>query len=95
MEFRSKYDHTVRVFGWNKRLANGIDDVDTHALYMAAIFHDIWYSEIKGKEAHADMSAKIFSEYAIKRRMKPAFIEKVRKLIELHSSKQLLKETKI
>lgn len=95
MEFRSKYEHTVRVLGWAKRLANGRADVDTHALYMAAIFHDIGYSETKGKEAHAEMGAKMFSEYAVKRKMDSVFVEKVKKLIELHSSKELLKETNI
>jgi hypothetical protein len=29
MAFRSKYQHTMRVLGWAKRLAEGRKDVDT------------------------------------------------------------------
>lgn len=94
MAFRSKYEHTVRVLGWAKRLAEGRKDVDTDVLYTAAIFHDIGYSN-EGKESHAERGAKAFYEYGIKTEMELSFIEKVKNLILLHSSKELLKEKDI
>ncbi|MDT8715362.1 HD domain-containing protein [Clostridium sp. 19966] len=91
MEFKSKYQHTLRVFGWAKRLAEGRKDVDIEALYTAAIFHDIGYSS-EGKKSHSERGAKAFYEYGIKSGMDLSFIEKVKNLIYLHSSKELLKE---
>lgn len=93
MAFRSKYQHSIRVLGWAKRLVEGRKDVDTNALYTAVVFHDIGYSE--GKELHAERGAKIFYEYGIKMKMDSSFIEMVKKLITLHSSKELLKEKNI
>lgn len=90
LAFRSKYQHTMRVLGWSKRLAEGREDVDKNALYMAVIFHDIGYTE--GKEFHAERGAQLFNEYGIKVKMDISVIEKVKKLISLHSSKELLKE---
>lgn len=94
MAFRSKYEHTIRVLGWAKRLAEGRKDVDTDLLYTAAIFHDIGYSN-GDKEFHAERGAKIFYEYGIKTKMDLSFMEKVKNLISLHSSKELLKEKNI
>ncbi|MGH4122472.1 MAG: HD domain-containing protein [Clostridium sp.] len=93
MAFRSKYQHTIRVLGWAKRLAEGRKDVDTDALYIAVIFHDIGYAE--GKEFHAERGAKLFYQYGIKTKMDLTFIKKVKNLIFLHSSKELLKEKNI
>lgn len=93
MAFRSKIQHTLRVLGWAKRLTEGREDVDKKVLYTAAIFHDIGYSG--SKEFHAEKGAKIFYEYAMKMNMNLYFIERVRNLIYLHSSKELLKEKNI
>ncbi|ERI95027.1 hypothetical protein HMPREF1982_00513 [Clostridiales bacterium oral taxon 876 str. F0540] len=54
------------------------------------IFHDIGCSE--GKEFHAERSAKIFYEYGLKMNLDLKFIERVKDLISLHSSKGLLKK---
>ena len=94
MSFRTKFDHIVRVLGWAKRLTEGRNDVDKEVLYTAAIFHDIGYSN-KVKEFHAERGAEVFYEYGIKRNMDLDFIEKVKNLIHLHSSKELLKEKNI
>lgn len=92
MAFRSKYQHTIRVLGWAKRLTEGRADVNTDILYTAAIFHDIGYSD-GCKEFHAELGAKIFCEYGIKNNMDLTFIRKVKNIILLHSSKELLKES--
>jgi uncharacterized protein len=76
-----------------KRLAEGRKDVDTDVLYTATIFHDIGYSE--GKESHSERGAKVFYEYGIKTKMDLSFIEKIKNLISLHSSKELLNEKNI
>ena len=94
MAFRSKYQHTIRVLGWAKRLAEGRKDIHTDVLYTAAIFHDIGYST-EGKESHAERGAKVFYEYGTKSKMGLSFIEKVKNLISLHSFKELLKEQDI
>lgn len=94
MAFRSKFQHTIRVLGWAKKLAEGRKDIDTDVLYTAAIFHDIGYSN-EAKEFHAERGAEAFYKYGIKTKMDSSFIEKVKKLIYLHSSKELLKEKNI
>jgi uncharacterized protein len=93
MAFRSKYQHTVRVLGWAKRLVEGRKDVDINVLYTAAIFHDI--GNAIDRESHAELGAKVFYEYGIKTEMDLPFIEKVKNLIFFHSSKELLKEKDI
>lgn len=90
LAFRSKFHHTVRVLGWTKRLAEGRDNIDRDVLYTAAIFHDIGYSGEKSK-SHAELGAKAFHEYTVKRNLEPSFSEKVENIIRLHSSKELLK----
>ncbi|PNR97188.1 hypothetical protein [Petrotoga sp. 9PWA.NaAc.5.4] len=55
--FRFKYQHTMCVLGWAKKLSERIKDVNTNALYIAVVFHG-GYSE--GKEFHAERGAKIF-----------------------------------
>lgn len=94
MAFRSKLEHTIRVLGWAKRLADGRKDVDIEVLYTAAIFHDIGYSN-KGKDSHAERGAKAFYEYGIKKKMDLSFMKKVKNIIALHSSKELLKEKNV
>lgn len=92
MKFRPKYNHILRVLGWTKRLVEGRSDIDKNALFTAAIFHDVGYSD-NMKNPHAEVGAKIFSEYAREKNMDDLFIEKVTNLILNHSSKELLKDS--
>lgn len=94
LAFRSKFHHIVRVLGWTKRLAEGRDDIDKDVLYTAAIFHDIGYSGEKSKY-HAELGAKAFHEYAVKINLEPTFIRKVENIIQLHSSKELMKASNV
>lgn len=94
MAFRSKYQHTLRVLGWVKRLAEGRTDINIEVLYTAAIFHDIGNSD-EDRKAHAKRGADIFYEYGIKNKMDLSFIESVKNLISFHSFKELLKEKDI
>jgi uncharacterized protein len=94
MAFRSKYEHTLRVLMWAKRLAEGRNDVNIEVLYTAAIFHDIGNSD-EDREAHAKRGADIFYKYGMKNKMDLSFIESVKNIIFFHSSKELLKEKDI
>ena len=89
-DFRSKWEHTLRVLKWCKVLAQDADCVDKEVLYTAAVFHDIGYSETPDKNLHAGRSADIFAKYARDQRMEPAFAEQVTYLIRMHSEKELL-----
>ena len=60
--FRNRFEHTKRVLGWAKRIADDLPNVDEEVLLTSAIFHDVGYAS--GKEDHAINSANIFLEYA-------------------------------
>lgn len=78
------------VYWAGQRLVEGRKDVDIDVLYTAAIFHDI--GNAINRESHAELGAKVFYEYGIKTGMDLPFIEKVKNLIFLHSSKELLNQ---
>ena len=89
--FRSKYEHTLRVLRWCKVLIDDLPNVNEELLYTAAIFHDVGYGESVDKSLHAEKSAAIFAEYAVQQKIEPAIAEKITYLIKLHSNKELLK----
>ena len=90
--FRSRYHHTIRVLHWCFRLAEEEKDIviDEEALYVAAIFHDIGYTD-RDNETHARRSVQAFLEYAKAQNMEPALVEKAADMIGKHSDKSLLK----
>ena len=88
--FRSKYEHTLRVLKWCNILKNDGIFVNTDILYAAAIFHDIGYGASIEKSLHAEKSACIFEEYARMQHMDTKFSEAVSYLIRMHSRKELL-----
>lgn len=88
--FRSKYEHTLRVLKWCKVLVEDIPMVNQEVLYTAAIFHDVGYGNGEDKSLHAEESARIFVEYAKEQNMDIAFAEQVTYLIKMHSNKELL-----
>lgn len=89
--FRSKYEHTLRVLHWCKVLVADLPAINSEILYTAAIFHDVGYGNSEDKNFHAEKSADIFNEYAIQQKMDEAFAEQVTYLIKMHSNKELLK----
>lgn len=88
--FRSKYEHTLRVLKWCKVLVEDIPLVNQEVLYTAAIFHDVGYGNGEDKSLHAEESARVFEEYAKEQNMDIAFAEQVTYLIKMHSNKELL-----
>lgn len=87
--FRSRFHHTIRVLHWCFRLSEEETDIDREALYIAAIFHDIGYTD-RNNETHAERSCQAFLEYARTQQMAPKLMEKVADMIEKHSDKELL-----
>ena len=87
--FRNRYEHSVRVLKWAKRLADDYSDIDYDVLYTACIFHDVGYAY--GKDDHATNSVKIFKEYAELFKLDSKFVKKVSDIIIVHSDKSLLK----
>ena len=89
--FRSKYEHTLRVLRWCKMLIEDLPGVNEELLYMAAIFHDVGYGESLDKSLHAEKSSAIFAEYAKQQNIDSEIAEKVAYLIKMHSNKEMLK----
>lgn len=89
--FRSRYHHIIRVLHWCFRLAEGEKELDREALYTAAIFHDIGYTD-RDNEQHAQRSSAAFQEYAKANGMEQSFTEKVAQMIYGHSDKTLLQK---
>ncbi len=90
--FRSRFHHTIRVLHWCFRLTEDEKEVDKEAVYTAAIFHDIGYTD-KENETHAERSCNAFKEYAKTQEMSPELVEKVADMIQDHSQKELLKDS--
>lgn len=89
--FRSRFQHSIRVLHWCERLAEGLDNVDTEALYTAAVFHDIGYAD-RDNEHHAQRSVQAFREYAQAQQMEETFSRKVQRLIACHSDKNRMRD---
>ena len=86
--FRNRFEHTKRVLGWAKRIADDLPNVDEEVLLTSAIFHDVGYAS--GKEDHAINSANIFLEYAKTNGFTQEFIDKVYYCVINHSHKRFL-----
>ncbi len=89
--FRSRFQHSIRVLHWCRRLAEGLEGVDKDALYTAAIFHDIGY-ENRDNEHHAQRSALAFRAYARQQQMDEEFSRKVEALIACHTDKNRMRD---
>ena len=90
--FRNRFEHSVRVFKWVKRLSVDFDDLDYDVALTAALFHDVGYAN--GQMNHHILSKEIFISYAKENKFSDEFINKVSYIIENHSDKSLLKTTK-
>ena len=92
LSFRNRYEHSIRVFKWVKRLSIDYDNFDYDVALTAALFHDVGYAY--GKVDHHIGSSKIFLEYAKDNNFDEKFTEKVNYIILNHSNKNMLKESK-
>lgn len=92
LTFRNRYEHSLRVFKWVKRLSVDFDNFDYDVALTAALFHDIGYAA--GQCDHNIGSSKIFLEYANENNFDKGFTEKVNYIILNHSDKKMLKDSK-
>jgi len=92
LTFRNRYEHSIRVFKWVKRLSVDYDNFNYDVALTAALFHDVGYS--LGKENHNVSSVKMFKDYAIANNFDEKFTEEVSYIILNHEEKDLLKTSK-
>lgn len=59
--FRNRFEHSMRVYKWAKRI-NEIEKGDEEVISIAAIFHDV-AKGINGGKNHGEVGAKICKEY--------------------------------
>ena len=88
--FRNRYEHSLRVYKWAKRLAVDYQKIDLDICLTACIFHDVGYAY--GQDDHPINSVKIFKESANIHNLDPLFVQKVSDIIYVHSDKSLLKD---
>lgn len=86
--FRDRFEHTKRVIKWLDIISEGMD-IDREALYLAAVFHDIGYSDSDNKN-HGKRGAAVFREFAEKNGFDDKLTKKAAYMIEQHSDKKLL-----
>lgn len=89
--FRQRSSHSLRVTQWAQRIwEEDGQEGDPCALLCAAILHDVGYS-VEDGEDHAGASAVLAAKYLETEGYSPEFIQKVCRLIRLHSRKEFLK----
>lgn len=91
----SRFEHTMRVYKWIQTLYAAYPDrehLDSEALSIAAIFHDVGYGDVENIQNHAETSAICCREYLESKEYPPEKTDFVCDLIRRHSSKGLLHE---
>ncbi|MDE7213557.1 MAG: HD domain-containing protein [Anaeroplasmataceae bacterium] len=89
--FRNRFEHIKRVYGWTKRIMEGVEGCDEKIVLTAAIFHDCGYTNLS-KEAHALLGANLFLGYAKEHNFDEEFTNIIYTMILNHSNKELIKE---
>lgn len=89
LNFRNRFDHTKRVFGWAKRILPGVENCQEDVVLTACIFHDCGYQK-KQLEDHPIVSERYFRAYAQTHSFDADFVETVSQLILVHSEKDRL-----
>lgn len=90
--FRSRFEHTKRVFKWAERLLADGKVRDKIALFYAVIFHDVGYT-VGINKGHAEASARIFEDYAKNLDIGDKKKEYIAYLIRNHERQDLLQKT--
>ena len=91
----SKFDHTLRVMSWLKRLYEHSDfreEVSFEDVVIAAAFHDTGYSTLENIPDHAAGSAVICREYLEKDGVPEDRIRYITELVRLHSEKKRMRD---
>lgn len=91
----SRFEHTMRVYQWVKRLYAAYPDnehLDLEALSIATIFHDIGYCDAENITNHAEASAVYCRKYLEEKEYPSEKINFICEMICRHSRKELLHE---
>lgn len=87
--FRKRSDHMWRVYIWVERLIKDCtENINKDALRIAALFHDI--GRYISHSDHANQSALLFHDYAVKKNYDKTQAEFIEYLIRNHSDKEIL-----
>lgn len=87
--FRSRADHIRRVYKWCHFLSHQYVDIHLEILLVAAIFHDIGYSNRECLK-HAYASEEIAHTYLMSLNYDADFVKSCCELIRYHSDKELM-----
>lgn len=85
--FRNRFEHSLRVYEWAKRI-NEVEKGDVDIVEIAALFHDIGKG-VKSDRPHAETGAEICGEYLTARGFHREKTKRIMMAIGLHSSKEL------
>lgn len=88
--FRTRSEHIKRVYKWTGRLTEGLVDINTEALKIAALFHDVGYCIQDDKRPHALVSKELCTKYLFENGFDESLIEQIAYLVENHSNKELM-----
>ena len=91
----SRFEHTMRVFQWMKKLYAAYPDqehLDLEVLSIATLFHDVGYCDAENIKNHAETSATCCREYLESKKYPLEKTDFVCDLIRRHSNKELLHE---
>ncbi len=86
--FRSRYEHTMRVYRWAIRLQSKLGG-DLDVIVLAALLHDIGWDD---ERPHSEVSAEIAVEYLDSIGIDSDTITKVGEIIMLHEDKDTEKD---
>lgn len=64
-KFRTRSEHIRRVYKWSGRLSEGLTDINTESLKIAALFHDVGYIYQNDDYPHAIASKEICVKYMV------------------------------
>ncbi len=81
--FRRRFEHCYRCCVWACRIARR-EGGDREVIALAALFHDIGKSLVRGRERHARLGARICSEYLTSAGYPSATIEAVGAIVADH-----------
>lgn len=89
----SRFEHTMRVYKWVKRLYAAYpdrDNIDLEVLSIATIFHDIGYCDMENRSCHAQISANYCREYLLSKQYPSPKIDFVCDIVARHSDKKTI-----
>lgn len=81
--FRSRFEHTMRVYRWAIKLQSKLGG-DLDIIVLAALLHDIGWDEVR---PHGEVGAEIAVDYLDSLGVDPEKIAKIGEIIMMHSDK--------